>query len=183
VYSDPERLRVDWSRTRAHPVGLVNVFINLKGREPTGIVEPADYEEVRRQLIDLLREYREPTTGQHPFSLVLSREDAEVVNLWGSLVGDVVFALRADFDGAHGAQLPSARLGIGAQHATCILNGPGIRRGVHLEGQVRQVDVAPTLAYLLGIPVPRGAEGGVIYEALEEPDWHLRVIDELRASR
>ena len=41
------------------------------------------------------------------------------------------------------------------------------------------MDVAPTLAYLLGIPVPRGAEGGVVYEALEEPDWHLRAIAEL----
>jgi hypothetical protein len=39
---------------------------------------------------------------------------------------------------------------------------------------VRQVDVAPTISYLLGIDVPRDAEGGVIYEALEEPNWHLR---------
>jgi predicted AlkP superfamily phosphohydrolase/phosphomutase len=38
VYSDPDRRHVDWSRTRAHPVGLVNVYINLKGREPDGIV-------------------------------------------------------------------------------------------------------------------------------------------------
>jgi predicted AlkP superfamily phosphohydrolase/phosphomutase len=179
VYRDPARTQVDWSRTRAHPVGLVNVFLNLKGREPEGIVEPADYDRVRRELIDLLLDYREPASGQHPFSLVLSREDAEVVNLWGPLVGDVVTALRPEFDEAHGNQLPSARLGIGAQHATFVLNGPGVRRGVHLEGQVRQVDVAPTLAYLTGIPVPRGAEGGVVYEALEEPDWHLRAIAEL----
>jgi predicted AlkP superfamily phosphohydrolase/phosphomutase len=183
VYSDAERRHVDWSRTRAHPVGLVNVYLNLKGREPDGIVEPDDYDAVRRELIDLFQDYREPTTGQHPFSLVLTREDAEMVNLWGPLVGDVVIALRPEFDGAHGTHMPSARLGIGAQHATCVLNGPGIRRGVHLEGQVRQVDIAPTVAFLLGLPVPRGAEGGVIYEALEEPDWHLRVIDELTSSR
>ena len=63
---------------------------------------------------------------------------------------------------------------IGAQHAVCILSGAGIREGVHLEGQVRQVDVAPTISYLLGIDVPRDAEGGVIYEALEEPNWHLK---------
>ena len=56
-------------------------------------------------------------------------------------------------------------------------------RAAGLKGQVRQVDVAPTVAFLLGIPVPRGAEGGVIYEALEEPDWHLRVIDELKSSQ
>jgi predicted AlkP superfamily phosphohydrolase/phosphomutase len=180
AYCDSSHTQVDWSRTRAHPVGIVNVYLNLKGREPDGIVEPSDYEDARRELLDLLLAYREPTTGQLPFSLVLSREDAEMVNLWGPLVGDVVCALRPEFDGAHGQQLPSSRLGIGAQHATFVLNGPGVRRGVHLEGQVRQVDVAPTLAYLLGIPVPHGAEGGVVYEALEEPDWHLRVIAELQ---
>ena len=179
VYADAEKTRVDWSRTKAHPVGIVNVFLNLKGREPDGIVEPAEYEQTRRDLIELLMEYREPTSGEHPFSLVLSREDAEMVNLWGPLMGDVVYALRPEFDGAHGHQLPSAKLGIGAQHATFILNGAGVRKGVHLEGQVRQVDVSPTLAYLLGIPVPRGAEGGVVYEALAEPDWHLRAIEEL----
>jgi predicted AlkP superfamily phosphohydrolase/phosphomutase len=181
-YADSNKKRVDWSATRAHPVGVVNVFLNMKGREPEGTVDPADYERVRRELIALLMEYREPTTGEHPFSMVLTREDAEMVNLWGPLTGDVVYALRPEFDGAHGHQLPSARLGIGAQHATLILNGAGIRQGVHLEGQVRQVDVAPTLAYLLGLPVPRGAEGGVAYEALEEPDWHLRAIAELEAQ-
>src|SRR5207253_6127538 len=31
---------IDWTRTRAAPQGVVNIFINLKGREPTGIVEP-----------------------------------------------------------------------------------------------------------------------------------------------
>jgi predicted AlkP superfamily phosphohydrolase/phosphomutase len=178
VYEDAANTRVDWSRTRAHPVGIVNVFLNLKGREPDGIVEPSDYERTRRDLIDLLLDYREPTTGQRPFTLVLSREDAEIVNLWGPLMGDVIYALRPEFDGAHGHQLPTAKLGFGAQHATFILNGAGVKQGVHLEGQVRQVDVSPTLAYLLGIPVPRGAEGGVVYEALQQPDWHLHPSEE-----
>ena len=39
---------------------------------------------------------------------------------------------------------------------------------------MRAVDVAPTLCYLLGIPMPKQVEGGVIYEALADADWHLQ---------
>jgi len=48
-----------------------------------------------------------------------------------------------------------------------------------VDGQVRQVDVAPTISYLLGMDVPRDAEGGVIYEALQDPNWHLTEIRRL----
>ena len=95
-------------------------------------------------------------------------------NLWGDLVGDVVYALRPEFDGAHGKQLPTARLGIGGQHCTFIMAGAGVKEGVALHRQVRAVDVAPTLCYLLGVRMPAQVEGGVAYEALEDTDWHLQ---------
>ncbi|MHB1131340.1 MAG: alkaline phosphatase family protein [Chloroflexota bacterium] len=185
VYTEDAQGRrvVDWGRTRATSVGIVNIFINLKGREPNGIVDPADYESVRSEIIAALQDYREPTSGWRPFNLAVRREDAEMVNLWGELVGDVVYTLLPEFDGAHGRQLPSARLGMGAHHATFVLAGPGVRQGVHLTGQVRQVDVAPTLAHLLGLPVPRNAEGGVVYEALEDPDWYLHRVQELEQEK
>jgi predicted AlkP superfamily phosphohydrolase/phosphomutase len=164
---------IDWTQTVAAPVGLGHVFLNLKGREPDGIVDPADYERLQRKVIDAILDYRDPGTGERTFCLALTHADAEMVNLWGDRVGDVVYALRAEYDGAHGYHLPSSRLGIGAQHAVCIFSGAGIRQGVHLRRQVRQVDVAPTISYLLGIDVPRDAEGGVIYEALRDPNWHL----------
>lgn len=165
---------VDWSKTRAAPSGVVNVFVNLKGREPAGIVEPGDeYERVRREIVHALYSYRDPQAGYCPFSLAVRREDAEAVNMWGPLVGDVVYAVLPEFDGAHGHQLPSARWGWGSQHATFILAGAGIKRGQHLSRQVRQVDVAPTLAYLAGLPTPAQCEGRVVMEALETPDWHL----------
>ena len=103
---------VDWSRTRAAPVGLVHVFINLEGREPTGIVSPADYKETQLEIIAALHAYTDAATGRHPFALALTREDAEMVNLLGDTVGDVVYALRPEFDGAHGKQLPSVSFGI-----------------------------------------------------------------------
>ena len=165
--------KIDWRRTRAAPVGLVHIFVNLEGREPGGIVAPEDYQRTRLEIIEALHAYRDSETGRCPFALAVTREDAEMFNLWSELVGDVVYALRPEFDGAHGKQLPSAQLGIGGQHSTFIMSGAGVRASGALQRQVRVVDVAPTLCYLLGVPVPAQAEGGVIYEALEDPNWHL----------
>jgi predicted AlkP superfamily phosphohydrolase/phosphomutase len=170
VYADPagQGRRIDWSRTKAAPVGLVHVFLNVQGREPTGIVAPADYAAVQRQVIDALLDYRDPTTGERPFTLAVSHADAEALNLCGDRVGDVVYALRPEYDGAHGKQLPSTTFGFCGQHSTLVLAGPGVRRGVKLTRQARCVDVAPTICHLLGLPMPRLCEGGVIYEALVE---------------
>ncbi len=170
---------IDWTKTRAANVGLVHIFINLAGREPNGIVAQEDYEAIQREIIAALHAYRDAETGRHPFSLAVTRADAEMLNLHGDLVGDVVYALRPEFDGAHGKQLPSISFGIGGQHSTFILSGAGVRKGVALERQVRVVDVAPTICYLLGLPMPTNVEGGVVYEALADPNWHLTRLAEL----
>ena len=164
---------IDLTKSRALSVGLVHIFINLEGREPNGTVSAEDYEATQREIIAALHAYQDEETGMHPFSLAVTREDAEMLNLHGDLVGDVVYALRPEFDGAHGKQLPSVSFGIGGQHSTFILSGAGVRQGVALERQVRVVDVAPTLCYLLGLPMTANVEGGVVYEALEDPNWHL----------
>jgi predicted AlkP superfamily phosphohydrolase/phosphomutase len=167
---------IDWSKTRAARVGLIHIFINLKGREPKGIVDPADYEETQREIMDALMTYRDPDSGRRPFTLALTRENAEVLNLWGDLIGDVVYAVHPGFDGAHGQHLPVGEFGLSGQHSVFIMSGAGIRKGAALERQVRVVDVAPTLCYLLGWPMPKQVEGGIIYEALEDPDWHLNEL-------
>jgi predicted AlkP superfamily phosphohydrolase/phosphomutase len=168
---------IDWARTKAAHIGLIHIFVNLEGREPGGIVAPSEYESVQRQIIDALLSYRDAQSDRCPFVLAVTREYAEVLNLWGDLVGDVVFALHPAFDGAHGRQLPVGRFGLSGQHSTFIMSGAGIRKGIALERQVRVVDVAPTLCHLLGWPMPQNVEGGVIYEALENPDWHLKALE------
>jgi hypothetical protein len=137
-------------------------------------VPPAEYARVQREVIDALLDYRHPATGERAFALAVTRADAEMLNLWGELVGDVVYALRAEYDGAHGKQLPSARLGIGGQHSTLVLAGAGVKKVGRIARQARHVDIAPTLAYLIGAPMPRNTEGAVLYQALAEPDLHAR---------
>jgi hypothetical protein len=167
---------IDWSQTRAAGVGRIHVFINLQGRDPGGIVLSKDYEATQREIIDALLDYRDPLTKYRPFTLALQKEYAEILNLWGDRVGDVVYGIHPNFDGAHGNQLPVGRHGISGQHSTFIMAGAGVKQDVALERSVRVIDVTPTLCYLLGWPMPRNVEGGVIYEALEDPDWYIKQL-------
>ncbi|HMF48374.1 MAG TPA: hypothetical protein VK603_07020, partial [Candidatus Saccharimonadales bacterium] len=54
-----------------------------------------------------------------------------------------------------------------SMHTLMVLNGPGIHAGQKL-ANVRIIDFAPTLAWLLKIPRPKDATGRVLYEAFSE---------------
>ena len=53
---------IDWSRTSVWSEGgyYGRIFINVKGREPQGIVEPEEYEEFRQHLAEQLKEICAP---------------------------------------------------------------------------------------------------------------------------
>jgi predicted AlkP superfamily phosphohydrolase/phosphomutase len=54
---------VDWSRTRAFGLGLNGLYLNRKGREKNGCVEPADAESLEQELVLKLKQVRDPETG------------------------------------------------------------------------------------------------------------------------
>ena len=47
----------DRQRSKAFPQREIYVYVNLKGRDPEGIVEPADYDGVQQQIIDAVLAY------------------------------------------------------------------------------------------------------------------------------
>lgn len=56
---------VDWSRTRAYALGLAGLYLNLKGREAAGIVEPgAERASLERDLAEKLTRLRDEETGE-----------------------------------------------------------------------------------------------------------------------
>ncbi len=67
---------VDWSRSRAYHLGLGGLFINLRGREAQGIVQPGEqYEALRSELVEKLEALVDPETGVHPVRKVYRREE------------------------------------------------------------------------------------------------------------
>ena len=68
---------IDWSRTRAfhRGKGEGNIYINLVGRDPNGVVARADYEPLREQIITSLAALIDPSTGQPAARRVHRRED------------------------------------------------------------------------------------------------------------
>ncbi|HEX8411643.1 MAG TPA: alkaline phosphatase family protein [Thermoanaerobaculia bacterium] len=68
---------VDWSKTRAYAMGLGEVYVNLKGRESQGVVEPgAEYDALKQELKTKLVAMVDPATNERPVRRVVTREEA-----------------------------------------------------------------------------------------------------------
>lgn len=181
-YSDKERRIVDWGETMAYPQRAAYIYVNLKGREPHGIVELREYDEVRDKVIEALYNYTDPVTGKKPIALALKREDARIIGLHGDLIGDIVYAVSPLFMAQHGPHLPTAEYGIGSMKGLLIMSGPGIRRGIILERTVWLMDIVPTVCYLMELPIPAQCEGAIIYQALEDPDLAIHEKQQLQRN-
>lgn len=163
----------DLSRSKALPQRSLFVYVNLKGRDPDGIVDPQDYEKVQQEIIDALVTYRDPETGQRPVALALSKQDARILGLYGDDVGDVVYAVYPWFGSQHGQILPTAEYGMGSLKVLFTFTGPGIKKGVRIERNAWLTDMVPTICYLMNWPVPEDAEGAVLYQIFEDPNFRL----------
>ncbi len=172
---------IDWGKTRAIVQRSCHVFINLKGRNPQGIVDPKDYEAVQDEIIAALHNFTDPVTGKKPIALALKREDAKMIFMGGEYIGDVVYALDGRFYGQHGGHLGTESYGsIGDLHSLFMMSGPGVKKGEVIERTIWLQDVVPTLCYLADLPVPAQCEGGIVYQALEDPNLKLNELESVK---
>jgi len=172
----------DIKGSKAVPLQTSYIYINLKGRDPDGIVDPKDYEKVQREIIDALYSYVEPQTGTRPVALALSKQDARLIGLYGKDCGDVIYATFPEFGQGHGNILPTADWGVGSIRNVLVMNGPNIKKGLRLSRSVHLVDVVPTICYLLQWPVPATTEGAVLYQAFKEPNYVFEEMAKLKAG-
>ncbi len=168
-------LDVDWSRSRAYSFGrhLGSIYVNLRGREPEGIVEPGqEYEDVRNEIERLAGDFRDPRTGRKLIGTVHRREEiytgphfdkAPDLILRPKDPRDIFFGL-ADFGHRDTVSTVYRYSGMHRDHGMLVLNGPGIRPGGEIEGAAIQ-DMAPTLLHTMGLPVPTDMDGQVLDRA------------------
>jgi predicted AlkP superfamily phosphohydrolase/phosphomutase len=166
---------VDWSRTLAYSIGHVGqIFVNLKGREPEGIVEPsAEYEAVRQRVAAALQTLRHPKTDQ-PLVDKIIYGDQVVHGPYAHHGPDlhvimdgyrtIVFPLFATDNRIITRQIRGDS-GSHRAHGILIARGPEIRTGGTTANAHIQ-DLAPTILHLMELPVPDDMDGRVLTEAL-----------------
>ena len=164
--------KVMLGQSKAICQGDMHIYVNLKGRNPGGIVDKEDYEDVVNRIIAALYDYTDPETRCKPVALALRKEDARIVGLCGDGVGDVVVAVGGGFgripgDDVHGHRLPGGWYKGKNMNTVLLFSGPGIRKGFRVKRTVALKDIAPTIAHLMEFPAPRDTEGGIIYQMLE----------------
>ncbi|RKR07467.1 type I phosphodiesterase/nucleotide pyrophosphatase [Kushneria sinocarnis] len=169
--------------------GGLEIFVNLAGRDPEGVVAPADFDQVQTRILRALTSWYcvTPDGEQNVIAVALKKCDAQVLGYWGEHAGDVLFAYSPGFvwgtnqhgdtlapvqsPGAnHGPQIPSARTDFASNHGLAVLHGPGVRTdersGLAIsEGLPRMSDLGATLAHWLGL-AERGSLDGRVLTAL-----------------
>jgi len=68
---------IDWSQTQAYALGLNQVFFNVRGREPEGVVDPAEVPVLAQRLSRELTTWLDPSTGQKVVTRVFPVEEGE----------------------------------------------------------------------------------------------------------
>ena len=164
-----ELAEIDWGKTRAVATRGNHIWINLKGRDATGIVDPADKYELERQIISDLYNYRDAKTGKRVVSIALRNKDAAVIGMSGDEFGDIIYFLEEGYNRVHGDSLSTFKGCNDTSVSPIFMSaGKGLKEGHYTNRVIRQVDFAATIAYLGGVRMPAQCEGAPVYQILEE---------------
>lgn len=165
-----ERVEVDWDKTLAWGEGgyYARIFMNVRGREPQGVIDPADYERVRDELVQKLESLTDDQ-GKNIGTRVFKPEEIykecrgvppDLIVYFGDLswrsVGSVGHSSIWTFENDTGPDDANH-----AQHGIFIMSPHPERKGTKVEG-LHLMDCAPTILHLFGLPVPPDMQGKVI---------------------
>jgi predicted AlkP superfamily phosphohydrolase/phosphomutase len=143
------------------------IRLNVRGREPEGLVEPgAEYEAICQELTEAFLSFRDLETNQPIVARVyrladLAAQDApyrdvlpDLVITWGSIAATQSAGIRSDKYGEirwpTAGKLPSGRAGNHRGQGWFVAAGDGIQAATHAPG-FQTVDLVPTVFRWLGI--------------------------------
>jgi 2',3'-cyclic-nucleotide 2'-phosphodiesterase (5'-nucleotidase family)/predicted AlkP superfamily phosphohydrolase/phosphomutase len=166
--------------------GTTQIYLDLKGRNPDGVLDPADYQSTVDKIVAAYRNLKDPANGKPVIEKVLTKPEMANVQGGDSLnptrTGDVVVVSKVpyEFDGNKVGTLVAPSQFFGQHgylpedvdlkhninmHATFVAGGPDITHASSVRG-VRAIDLAPTLAVLGGFNPPLQAQGRVLTSIL-----------------
>lgn len=158
---------VDWSKTTAVCSSYCHIFINLKGREAEGIVDPADKFELEERIMTDLYSLRDEKTGHRIVALALRNRDAVLLGEGGPESGDIIYYIAEGYNADHADSFSTIDGACGTSVRSIFMAaGPGIKENHLTERIIKHVDVTPTAAVLLEVRMPEQCEGAPIYQIL-----------------
>jgi predicted AlkP superfamily phosphohydrolase/phosphomutase len=176
-----------WRHARAFTVPDHNmtsgIRINLRGREPAGIVSRgAQHEALCRELTDVVLSLEDAQTGRkvvqwvtRPAELYQGPHLADFPDLlveWEHSAP--IRAVRAPGIGTVAEDFPWERSGDHRANGLLAALGPSFRSG-EIEGEIRTQDIAPTVLEYFGVPIPGHYEGRSVQALLTAtPSRHSR---------
>lgn len=167
--------KIDWSATKAYyfPPGI---RINLKDREPFGVVERAEFEPLRQAIMRALTSLCDE--AGHPVFAEVRRREELYFGPHLDLAPDIILEPsvgnndpRQNFSLGRRMRISEtggvfAEAGTSGEHdSNGILLGIGrpLQRGSHRDGAAI-TDIAPTVLHLLGLPIPSDMDGKVLLD-------------------
>ncbi|MEM2294211.1 MAG: alkaline phosphatase family protein [Nitrososphaerota archaeon] len=188
------KLMVDWENTKAFP-WVMDIWVNLRGRFPHGVVAEDEYNKVVDEIVDALYSLRDPETGERIIASVVTKREGVFFGLYGDYTADVYYFFKppyTDIDvhrhkilelalsdienllkpqlsktvAAHDHFLPNERMDWFSNYAILIMWGPNVKKAL-LGKPVYTIDLAPTLCFLHKIPFPAQCEGRILFEVID----------------
>ncbi len=157
---------IDWSQTEAYasPLAQQGIYINLKGREPNGIVETGDYKTVCDRIIT---EIAKVNPDQENLVVVACRREDVFDGPYIEGIPDIVLDFSSSSLEAKDAVLGAGPLswtdggsrGIHHRDGVFLGLGPGIRAGQYRG--LRLEDIAPNALALFGLDDSASMDGRI----------------------
>ncbi len=175
---------IDWKHTKAYRFPMYppveGIMINVVGRQPEGCVQPGEeYETIRTRILEEMRSLRDPKTGE-PIVLEAYRREELYHGERLETAPDLILVTQDQYKGGTGideliSDVPldviSKLSGVHRMDGIILALGPHIRRNAHIEG-AGIIDVAPTVMYALGLPIPNDMDGKPLAGLFE--DGHMQ---------
>lgn len=171
---------IDWRKTQAYAGNHTEqgIYINLKGREPMGMVgKGKEYDELRESIINKLKSIRDSKTGELLAIEIYKKEEIysgpfidEAPDIFVVMKGGKCLMQKEIY---HKTLFYNANKSSGTHrmNGIFIIKGNGIKAG-HIVKDVNIIDMAPTILYALSFAVPEDMDGKVVIDAFD-PE-HIR---------
>ncbi len=177
-----KKRRMDWTKTTAVANREMHIYLNIKGRNQhvvkdaegndvviDGLIDPADQYEWEEKIITDLYNIKDKETGKRIIAWALRNKDAIALGLGGPDSGDIIYCMAEGYEHDHDDSMATALGECDTSAGPIFLAaGPGIKKGVYTDRMIRQVDVAPTIASIMGLRMPAQCEGAPIYQIIED---------------